>query len=271
LEVQEASPHRVRAWRAGASAVRTHPRPLADVFRGAGRAGLEAIDHIGIRLSKVIIEILRRGRSEALDRLRGEVGPTEVLSSVPGIGEVLAERIHHELGVDTLEQLEAAAHDGRLEALEGFGPRRVRAIQELLAARLSRAARRRASSRPHARPPDVALLLEEDRRYRDAARADRLRRIAPRRFNPSGEAWLPILHEDRGPWSFTVLFSNTALAHQLHKTHDWVVIYWESDHGSGRATVVTEWRGADAGRRVVRGREAECAQWWSERRRAQDS
>lgn len=259
LEVQGASPHRVRAWRSGADTARGLSRPLADLFRGQGRAGLEAIPHIGPRLSKVIIEILRTGRSQVLERLRGEVTPVKLLADLPGVGEVLAERIHHDLGIETLEQLEVAAHDGRLEQLPGFGEGRVRAIREVLAARLSRKARRRArSSGRHAQPPSVGQLLEVDRRYRDAAAAGTLRTIAPRRFNPDGEAWLPIMHEERDVWSYTALFSNTALAHQLHKTHDWVVIYWESDFGAGRATVVTEWRGALSGRRVVRGREAEC-------------
>lgn len=261
LEVQDASPHRVRAWRAGAEAVRNHPEAIADVFRGEGRAGLEAIPHIGARLSKVIIEVLRTRRCGALERLRGEVSAVEVIASLPGVGEVLAERVHHDLGIDTLEQLEVAAHDGRLDQVPGFGEGRVRAIREVLQARLSQKARRRTgSSRRNAHPPSVAQVLEIDRRYRDAARAGTLRRIAPRRFNPEGEAWLPIMHEEREQWSYTALFSNTALAHQLHKTGDWVVIYWESDFGSGQSTVVTEWRGPTAGRRVVRGREAECAE-----------
>ena len=259
LEVQGASVHRVRAWRAGADALRGLSQPVADVFRGEGRAGLEAIPHIGVRLSKVIIEVLRTARAEALERLRGEISPVEVLASLPGVGEVLAERIHHDLGIQTLEQLEVAAHDGRLAQVPGFGERRVAAIRDVLAARLTRRIRGRArTTSPRAHPPEVAMLLEEDRRYRDEAAAGRLKTIAPRRFNPDGRAWLPIRHEERGSWSFTVLYSNTALAHQLHKTHDWVVIYWESDFGSGRATVVTEWRGRMAGRRVVRGREPEC-------------
>ena len=83
-------------------------------------------------------------------------------------------------------------------------------------------------------------------------------RIAPKRNNPKHAAWLPILHLEREGWSFTALFSNTALAHQLHKTADWVVLHYEHDHVHGQATVVTEWRGKLAGRRVVRGHEAQC-------------
>lgn len=84
-------------------------------------------------------------------------------------------------------------------------------------------------------------------------------KIAPRRFNPSGEAWLPILHTERGDWGFTALFSNTALAHALRRVRDWVVIYFHEDSGpEGQRTVGTETRRPLAGQRVVRGRETEC-------------
>jgi hypothetical protein len=42
-----------------------------------------------------------------------------------------------------------------------------------------------------------------------------LRKIVPKRFNPRGEAWLPVLHTRRGDWHFTFLFSNTQRAHEL--------------------------------------------------------
>jgi hypothetical protein len=55
------------------------------------------------------------------------------------------------------------------------------------------------------------------------------------------------------------LFSNSARAHQLGRTADWVVIYFHRDGVvEGRRTVVTEGTGPDRGRRVVRGRESEC-------------
>jgi hypothetical protein len=107
--------------------------------------------------------------------------------------------------------------------------------------------------------PPVAMLLDVDREYLERAAAGDLATIAPRRFNPSGEAWLPVLHAVRGAWHFTVLFSNTAQAHQLGRTRDWVVVYfYDDEHTEGQHTVVTETHGALIGRRVVRGREAEC-------------
>ena len=260
LEQREGSPHRVHAWRAGAQAVREHPRELGEVFRDHGRAGLLALPHIGSGLAGVAIELIRTGHSAALDRLTGD--PVTTLTRIPGIGRALATRIHRELGIATLEDLEAAAHDGRLDRVDGFGPRRVTAVRELLATRLARSSR---AAPPRAgvpsRPPPVELLLAIDGQYREDAAAGSLPRVAPHRFNPQREAWLPVLHHSAADWRFTVLFSNTALAHKLGRLRDWVVIYYrEPGHLEGRATVVTETHGALRGQRVVRGREAECAE-----------
>jgi len=107
--------------------------------------------------------------------------------------------------------------------------------------------------------PDVGMLLDVDMEYRDKARRGELPTIAPRRFNPDGEAWLPVLHTERGDWHFTVLYSNTARAHQLGRTHDWVIVYFhKDDHPERQSTVVTETRGELRGERVVRGREGDC-------------
>ncbi len=155
-----------------------------------------------------------------------------------------------------MEALELAAHDGSLARVPGFGPRRVSIVRDALANMLSRL--RPAVTRV-ADEPSVDVLLDVDREYRDKANRGVLRKIAPRRFNPGGEAWLPVLHASRGTWQFTALFSNTARAHEVQRNQDWVVIYFHHDtQPEGRRTVVTETRGPMRGQRVVRGREAEC-------------
>lgn len=108
--------------------------------------------------------------------------------------------------------------------------------------------------------PPVSELLDVDREYRRGVRRGTLPRIAPRRFNPKGEAWLPLLHTTRDGRSYTALFSNTERAHRLGRTHDWVVLYYRDRDGrERRSTVVTEFREPLRGKRVVRGRERECA------------
>jgi len=106
----------------------------------------------------------------------------------------------------------------------------------------------------------VAELLDVDREYRRQARRGALQQIAPRKLNPRSEPWLPILHTVRGPRRYTALFSNTEQAHRLGRTHDWVVLYYDAGQGENQCTVVTEFRGPLRRRRVVRGREWECAQ-----------
>ncbi len=63
----------------------------------------------------------------------------------------------------------------------------------------------------------------------------------------------------------TVLFSNTARAHELHRTHDWVVLYVDGGWGERQHTAVTALRGLLKGKCVVRGREAECLAYYRER------
>jgi hypothetical protein len=117
-------------------------------------------------------------------------------------------------------------------------------------------------------PPSVAELLAIDARYRRRSAEGSLPMIAPRRFNPRREAWLPVLHMDTGPFHTTALFSNTALAHKLGTTRDRVVIFYEGPR-DGQCTVVTERRpGPLAGLRVVRGREQECVAFYAAEGRA---
>lgn len=108
--------------------------------------------------------------------------------------------------------------------------------------------------------PGVAEVLDVDREYREGAANGTLKRIAPHRMNPAKEAWLPVLHTKRGTRRYTALFSNTPHAHELGKTRDWVVLYYhEGDSSERQCTVITSERGALRGKRIVRGREEECA------------
>ena len=259
LASQGANPFRAAAYRRAADTVEALPRDVADIAAGPdGRAALDALPGIGPSIAAAIAEMLASGRWIFLERLKGAADPEAVLRTVPGIGPGLAHRVHEALHVETLEALEVAAHDGRLGAVPGFGPRRVEIVRAALAAMLARL-RPRIPAAPQEEPP-VALLLDIDRTYRERAERGDLRMIAPKRFNPTGEAWLPVLHESRDPWEFTALYSNTATAHRLHREKDWVVIYFHRDsHPEGRRTVVTETIGPLRGRRVVRGRESECA------------
>ncbi len=276
LEAQGANPFRVAAYRRAADTLRSLPGDIGLVIEQEGAEGLEALPGIGRGIARALVEMWRTGRWVQLERLRGSADPVQLFTLLPGLGHRLAERIHDDLHVDTLEALEIAAHDGRLEQVAGVGPRRAAAIRASLQVMLSRGRARHgvaagsttvsnaASLAATAQPP-VAELLAVDRQYREKAARGDLPTIAPRRFNPAGEAWLPVLHLTRGGWHYTALYSNTALAHELDRTRDWVVVFfYDDDHVEGQHTIVTETHGPLTGRRVVRGREAECTAHYSE-------
>ena len=266
LEAQNANAFRVRAYRNAAASLRQSPRPVHEIVSEEGLAGLMKLPGVGKSLARSIEQLAMTGRFAMLERLRGDVQPEHVFATVAGIGPVMAERIHDALGIETLAELELAAYDGRLAKVPGMGRKRIRAVRESLAGRFRRRPRIPEAPRRHPRAdqPPVAELLDIDREYREKAAADRLIRIAPRRFNPTGEAWLPILHTRRDGRHYTALFSNTARAHELQMTRDWVVIYRDDKSGDGRWTVVTARYGPLQGRRIVRGREKECAEYYAQ-------
>ena len=266
LEKQGANPYRVRAYRQGAETVRHAERPLQVILAEKGARGLLRLRGIGDSLAAAIEKIIHAKKVPLLERLRGGGAPERLFSTVADIGPKLAARIHDDLGIKTLSELEAACWDGRLARVPGMGPKRVRAVRESLAGRFHRGAERPeniAPPPPEDQPP-VEELLDIDRQYRDLAERDRLLRIAPRRYNPEGKAWLPILHAERDGRHYTALYSNTSRAHELGALRDWVIIYRDDKKLGGTWTVITSRLGPLKGRRVVRGREAECAAWYEQ-------
>jgi hypothetical protein len=266
LADQGANPYRVAAYRRAAATVRGWPRAVAEIAAERGVAGLSELPDIGASLARAIYQLATTGRLPMLERLRGESDPVRLFASVIGIGRKTAERLHEELGLHTLEELELAAHDGRLERL-GIRGKRLIGMRDALAGRLGRVGRREAVK---AAPlPEIAEILDVDREYLAAAASGTLPRIAPRRFNPSHEAWLPVLHTRRGDRHYTALFSNTARAHEFGRTRDWVVLYFDGGGGERQCTVITSERRPLRGRRIVRGREKECARYYAQRARAE--
>ena len=264
LEQQMAKSFRIAAYRRAAQTIENLEEDLNTLLQRGGTDALKELPNIGQGIASAIEEILRTGKWVRLERLIGQLDPEKLFQIVPGIGPELAKLIHDELDIDTLEALELSAHDGRLEKIKGIGPRRATAIRASLDLILKRV-RNRPSADIQSKGPDISMLLDVDQEYRDAAAANKLPVIAPKRFNPTGKAWLPILHSESNGYHFTALFSNTARAHELGRTNDWVVVYfYDDEHHEGQYTVVTETRGSLTGRRVVRGREIECRKYYRE-------
>jgi DNA polymerase (family 10) len=259
LEGEDSNLYRVRAYRRAAATVLALPRSLAEVVNEKGRAGLEELPGIGSSLAYTIEALIRTGEFRTLNPDAGHIDPEQLLTSLPGVGRQLAHILHERLGITTLEGLERAAHEGRL-AQAGVGPKRLRGLIDALAGRL----RRSRLPQPIQGEPCVATLLAIDEEYRSHTEDESMPRLTPQRFHAEHKPWLPLFVADRDGWRFRALFSNTALAHRLGKTHDWVVISFHDGFNSSQRTVVTETRGDLRGLRVVRGRECECRVYYRE-------
>jgi len=120
LEISDANPFRVRAYRNAARLVGDLQLDIAATLAKGGT--LPKLPGIGADLGARMREIVATGHCAALDRLRQLVPPAVAeLLHVPGIGPRRVKTLYHELDVQTLPQLYKAAREGRIRALPGFG------------------------------------------------------------------------------------------------------------------------------------------------------
>lgn len=121
LELSGEDPFRVRAYQSAGRAIAAYPGDLREALAGGALAELKGI---GPATLDVVGEVLATRRSRMLEDLRDRVpaGLVEMLR-IPGLGVAKVRQIHETLRIDTLDELEEAARDGRLAELPRFGPK----------------------------------------------------------------------------------------------------------------------------------------------------
>jgi len=130
LEIEEANPFRVRAYRRAARVIETLPRSVASLL--AGGEDLSELPGVGKDLAGKIAGILKTGRFDMLETLKRELpGELGAIAALPGLGPKRVKLLYDRLGVRTVEEVRRAAKTGRIRALRGFG---AATEQKLLAA-----------------------------------------------------------------------------------------------------------------------------------------
>ena len=134
LEISGANPFRIRAYRNAVRTVAGATRPIATML--AEGEDLQELPGIGKDLAQYLAEIVERGTFDRLEEVAREVPRSlTALVRLEGVGPRKAKKLWEELGIETIDALEEAANDGRVEALEGFGKRSVekvlRSVQDL--------------------------------------------------------------------------------------------------------------------------------------------
>ena len=165
------NPYRARAYARAAENLGLLTIPLAEAIR-AGR--LREIPGVGEAIAEIITTMFRTGTHPALDSMREEVpaGALEMLA-VPGLRSDKVLKLHKDLGIGSLTELEQAARADRLKPVKGLGP----ALQAKILQGIETL--RGAEGRRHLHR--AAALLE--------SAVDQLRRAHPglKRITPAGD------------------------------------------------------------------------------------
>jgi DNA polymerase (family 10) len=120
LEIQDANPFRVRAYRNAVRTIEGQTTPLARYVE-EGRE-LTELPGIGKEMASHVTELCTTGKLSALEEMLQHVPASLIdLMHLPGVGPKKARKLWDELGIETVDDLEAAAKAGKVAALAGFG------------------------------------------------------------------------------------------------------------------------------------------------------
>ncbi|MGE5592094.1 MAG: helix-hairpin-helix domain-containing protein, partial [Betaproteobacteria bacterium] len=121
LELKGENPFKVRAYRRAADVIESLPEDAAKL---AAEGRLKSIQGIGDAIERKTVEIASTGGLKLLEELKREIPPgLRDLLRIPGVGPRTAAAVFRHLGVTSVDELESAARDGRLENVPGLGAR----------------------------------------------------------------------------------------------------------------------------------------------------
>lgn len=127
LEIDGANQFRVRAYRTAGRTILDLSQNLYDMVKEG--KDLSELPGIGKDLANKIIEMVKTGRLSQLEELNKTI-PAELINimDIAGLGPKRAAKLHHELGISTIKELEASAREQKIRKLAGFGEKTEQAI-----------------------------------------------------------------------------------------------------------------------------------------------
>jgi DNA polymerase (family X) len=132
LEIQGANSFRIRAYRNAVRTVQGLARPLAQMVEEG--EDLTKLPGVGSDISGYIRELVTTGKLAMLDDLAKEVPRSlEALLALEGVGPKKVKALYEQLGIESLADLEKALDSGAVEGLKGFGKKTVEHLRRSLA------------------------------------------------------------------------------------------------------------------------------------------
>jgi DNA polymerase (family 10) len=157
LEIKNENPFKIRAYRNASETIAHTAERIADL----SDAERLAIPGIGKDLNAKIAELLTTGTIAYHQALLQEFPPTILdLLHLQGVGPKTVALLYRELSIRTLEDLEAAAREGRLRSLKGMGAKKETYILKALEERTRLSGRRLVAEAHDAAAALVAALRE---------------------------------------------------------------------------------------------------------------
>ncbi len=164
LELKGENPFKTRAYANGARTLEALTEPLATIV-AENRLG--EIKGIGDALQQKITELVTTGKLKYYDELKASIPPGLIaMLDIPGLGPKKIQALQKNLGVDSVEKLEAACNAGQVAELAGFGTKTQANILEGIARRQQYASQHLFHHALHAAEP----LLESLREHPDVVR-----------------------------------------------------------------------------------------------------
>ena len=154
--------YKPNVYRRAADNIRDHTEPIEELA-AEGADAVAAIDGVGDAISGKVVEYIETGEIEELAALREDI-PVDIvaLTRVEGVGPKTVGTLHEALGIETLDDLAAAAEAGRIREVSGFGAKTEQRIRENVAfAREAQGRERLGDARPLAEAV-VAFLRGHD-------------------------------------------------------------------------------------------------------------
>lgn len=132
LEIESANVFRVRAYRNAARTLQELGKDVRAMVEND--EDLTRLPGIGDDLAAKTREIVETGHCAMLDKLHKQLPSTITeLLKIPGLGPKRVRALYHELDIHTMEQLQRAVRDHRIQALPGFGEKTEIHIADALA------------------------------------------------------------------------------------------------------------------------------------------
>ncbi len=127
--LDNANPFKIRAYEEAASVIENYPISFQELVEK--KEDLTKIPHIGVKIAKKIKDFVTSGEIPALKRYKKKYPSTLLeLLALPGLGPKKVMKLYKELGISSLEELQKALEEGKLDGVKGFGKSIIKHLKE---------------------------------------------------------------------------------------------------------------------------------------------